>query len=59
MADWVDTFGESFLFRLPAADRAGAIAEIVAELAPKLRGPDGIWVADYVRLRIHATKAAP
>jgi len=56
VADWIDTFGESFLFRLPPGERAAAVAEAVAELRPHLRQPDGRWVADYVRLRFIAVK---
>ncbi|MGE0745798.1 MAG: trans-aconitate 2-methyltransferase [Rhodospirillales bacterium] len=56
VADWFDTFGESFLFRLPPGQRAAAVAEAVEELRPHLCQPDGRWVADYVRLRFAAVK---
>jgi trans-aconitate methyltransferase len=53
---WLQTFGESFTARLPAAERAGFLAEVAAELVPALRDADGSWIADYVRLRVTATK---
>ncbi|MGE4011890.1 MAG: trans-aconitate 2-methyltransferase, partial [Alphaproteobacteria bacterium] len=53
---WLDTFCESFMAPVPLAERPGMKREIAAELAPKLKGADGIWVADYVRLRFAADK---
>ncbi len=49
--DWLDTFGGAFLDSLSAANRAEAVHEIRAEVAPILCGPDGVWTLDYVRLR--------
>ncbi len=54
IAGWLDTFAESFLSRLPPVERARAIAEIKAELAPQLVDAHGRWIADYVRLRFRA-----
>lgn len=53
---WLDTFAGSFLSALDEAERAAAKKEIAADLAPKLRKPDGRWEADYVRLRFAAVK---
>jgi len=55
---WLETFGESFTNALPVESRADYLQEVRSELEPKLRGDSGQWVADYVRLRFSATKAA-
>ena len=49
-------FGESFLLRVPEAERAGVIDEVVEAARPHLQEPDGRWVADYVRLRFAASR---
>jgi trans-aconitate methyltransferase len=54
IAEWLETFGESFLGAVPEGERAGFVGELRAALAPRLREPDGSWVVDYVRLRIAA-----
>ena len=43
---------------LPAADRAGYLAEVRRELEGTLRDESGTWIADYVRLRFAASKLA-
>lgn len=53
---WLDTFAVSFLDALPEDARAGFKDEVAEALAPKLRGADGAWQADYVRLRFWAVK---
>ncbi|MDP9033963.1 MAG: methyltransferase domain-containing protein [Myxococcota bacterium] len=53
---WVETFGESFTNALPADQRAPYLREVQADLEPKLRDGTGRWIADYVRLRFHASK---
>ncbi len=58
MTGWLRTFAESFTSRLPAAEREPYLAEISAALAPELRDADGRWTADYVRLRLAATRPA-
>lgn len=57
LADWLDTFGEAFLARLPEAERPQAKQEVAAAVAGELRNPDGSWWADYVRLRFAARLA--
>lgn len=54
MRGWLDTFGENFLALLPETDRAAAVDEVLALLAPVLRDESGNWSADYVRLRFAA-----
>ncbi len=59
LADWLWTFGESFLLRVPEADRPAVIEEVVEAARPHLQQSDGRWVADYVRLRFSARKPGP
>jgi len=54
---WLGTFAESYTAALPAADRKGFIAEVVEALRPVLVDAQGVWVADYVRLRFSAKKS--
>jgi len=51
---WLETFAETFLSAVPADHRDEVLRELAAALEPVLRGPDGIWMADYVRLRVSA-----
>ena len=51
---WLETFGESFTGALPPQDRVSYLAEVQAALEPQLRDENGIWIADYVRLRFAA-----
>jgi len=53
---WLETFAGSFLQAVPAAARGEVKAEVAAAVAPRLRRPDGGWIADYVRLRFAARK---
>ncbi len=56
---WLETFAQSFFQGFSIADRLEYLYEVRAELEPHLRQSSGTWVADYVRLRFAATKAAP
>ncbi len=56
LADWFATFAQSYLAPLSAAERREVEAEAEAELEPELKR-DGVWVADYVRLRFRAARA--
>jgi len=53
---WLETFAESFTARVPEAGRAAFIEEVRRVLEPQLLGADGVWVADYVRLRFVARR---
>ncbi|HUI81531.1 MAG TPA: methyltransferase domain-containing protein [Bryobacteraceae bacterium] len=55
---WLETFAQSFFQGLSDGDRAEYLREVRGRLEPQLRDSSGTWVADYVRLRFAATKAA-
>ena len=54
---WLATFGGPFLGRIAEAERPGLVTEVVGDLAPRLRDADGVWRADYVRLRFAAIRS--
>jgi trans-aconitate methyltransferase len=51
---WLETFGEPFTSALPPTERDELRHEVEAALRPALCGADGVWRADYVRLRFAA-----
>ncbi|MBV9201832.1 MAG: class I SAM-dependent methyltransferase [Alphaproteobacteria bacterium] len=53
---WLDTFAEDFFGALPPPERRSARAEVAELLRPILMDETGTWIADYVRLRFHATR---
>lgn len=53
---WLETFAESFTASLAADERPAYVAEVREALRPELMNPEGVWIADYVRLRFVATK---
>jgi hypothetical protein len=54
--EFVETFGQSFLAGLSGQARHEYLQEIRLLLEPKLVNSDGVWVADYIRLRFSAIK---
>jgi SAM-dependent methyltransferase len=54
---FLETFGQSFLAGLSGPAKDEYVQEVRAVLKPQLLNPDGVWIADYVRLRFSATKA--
>src|ERR1700716_1747787 len=56
---WLEVFAQSFFQGMTDAARGEYLQEVRAALEPRLRGSDGIWVADYVRLRFAAAKTPP
>src|SRR5580704_5121867 len=54
---WLETFALSFFQGFSDEGRRDYLQEIRTVLEPQLRDANGIWVADYVRLRFAATKA--
>jgi trans-aconitate methyltransferase len=53
---WLETFAESFTSALPAQEREAYLRDVRADLEPKLCDKNDTWIADYVRLRLHATR---
>jgi SAM-dependent methyltransferase len=55
---WLTTFRAGFMDQahVPDADQAVVAQAVEDRLAPKLRQPDGGWIADYVRLRFTMRK---
>ena len=57
MSLWLNTFRSGVLDGLDRETRGQAVAEVVDLLEPILQDPGtGVWTADYVRLRFHATR---
>jgi SAM-dependent methyltransferase len=54
---WLETFGEPFTWAVPPGERDALRQEVEADLRPVLCGADGVWGADYVRLRFAARLA--
>ena len=54
---YLETFALSFLEGLSPESRREYLEEVRTILAPQLLDSDGTWIADYVRLRLAATKA--
>jgi len=53
---WLETFAHSFLAGLSGSARDEYLQEVRGALEPQLLNAEGVWVADYVRLRFSATK---
>jgi len=58
IVDWLETFAHSFFQGFTAGEKAEYLREVRAAIAPKLLNDEGVWIADYVRLRFAATKPA-
>jgi len=56
---WLETFAQVFLEGLSGGERDEYLQDVRARLEPRLRDENGIWIADYVRLRFAAAKARP
>jgi SAM-dependent methyltransferase len=56
---FLETFGQNFLQGFSGDERAAYLLEVQTDLAPRLQDSQGVWIADYVRLRFAATKAPP
>jgi trans-aconitate methyltransferase len=54
---WLEIFALNFFQGFSDEARNDYLHEVRTVLEPQLRGADGRWVADYVRLRFAATKA--
>ena len=58
LSDWLETFAQSLLDLAPEGERGQVIAEATEIARPALQGEDGVWTADYMRLRFRAVKGA-
>jgi SAM-dependent methyltransferase len=54
METWLSTFADPFLGHADASTQQNIIDDAVALLAPSLRDHQGLWHADYVRLKFVA-----
>ena len=59
IGEWLEMFAASFLDAVPPAKRGRCIDRIRGLLRPELCDADGVWTADYVRLRFAARKPRP
>jgi trans-aconitate methyltransferase len=57
MIGYLETFAQCFFHGMTDAAREEYLQEVRATLEPQLRDSNGIWIADYVRLRFAATRA--
>jgi len=53
---YLETFGQNFLAGLKGQERNNYLQEVRSVLEPQLVDANGVWIADYVRLRFSATK---
>ncbi len=53
---WLEMFVQQFTAQLSLSDQTIFLQEVIQLCEPKLSDGKGNWVADYVRLRFHATK---
>ena len=51
---WLENFGDHLLSLAPAGEREAIGDEVNRSLEPQLRGDDGVWRIDYVRIRFEA-----
>jgi SAM-dependent methyltransferase len=56
VTDWLETFAERFLVAVPSEERPVLLEEVREDLRPHLCDGEGVWTADYVRLRFAATR---
>lgn len=56
LADWLETFAESFLALVPTGVRRDVMDEVEEAVRAQLFNPATGWTADYVRLRFSAVK---
>ena len=53
---WLEIFAQPYIRRVAEPDRPSLIDTVRTRLEPRLLNADGVWVVDYVRLRLAATK---
>ena len=52
----MEVFAQPIIAAAPEPEREGLLAKMRERLAPRIQGPDGTWVIDYVRLRFAAAR---
>jgi SAM-dependent methyltransferase len=57
MSGFLETFAGSFVSALPSGDRQKYLDDVRDRLKPLLCGANGVWTADYTRLRFEAFKS--
>lgn len=55
---WLEVFAQPFTKSVADLERGIYLAEVKAALKPMLRDAQGVWTADYVRLRFKASKTS-
>jgi SAM-dependent methyltransferase len=58
ISGFLETFAGSFTSVLPANERPAYVEDVHHRLKPLLRDANGVWTADYTRLRFKAYKPA-
>lgn len=53
---WLQIFAQPFLHGVEEKDRSVLLEEVRTLLEPRLLNAEGVWVVDYVRLRLAATR---
>ena len=53
---WLEIFAQPYISSVAKPDRQSLIDAVRTRLEPQLLNADGVWVVDYVRLRVAATK---
>ena len=53
---WLEIFAQPYLSSVAEPDRPSLIDAVRTRLEPRLLHADGLWVVDYVQLRVAATK---
>jgi hypothetical protein len=56
MSGYLEAFAQRFFHGMTDSVREEYLREVRATLEPQLRDGNGVWVADYVRLRFAAIK---
>ncbi len=58
VAEWIKTLAQDFIAPVPEEERPAFLIDVEKTLEKDLRDSDGVWWADYVRLRFAAMLAS-
>ena len=53
---WLEIFAQTYISSVAKPDRQSLVDAVRTRLEPLLLNTDGLWVVDYVRIRVAATK---